>query len=737
MDNTLRHMTTVVALTSVLCGCGSSEPESSGFCGRMKKGRWESRTGTASQNDGPWRYLRMSTSADGYPQLAVYTESSAVITKRWTGTEWEQTLKTTMGSPPKVTPVEHAVVSAPLMGPNGRAVLTTVESVWMWTVGEKYAWDVAALEHNFAPNYRATAFDPVNGGVLSLFSDINNNGNFLRFHRWLPDKGWTAFESPSNYDSIEFAVVADAANGTPIVAYGDSDTGHLQVKRWDAVAETWVSMGFASSGGFSHLSMSSGPVGDSPCISFWDSGPIEQRGVRVTCWTGGTDWQDLGTVGPDVWKGPPDLLMDPTDGHPVVMLHDVDDPIRKWNGSSAWESLGFPMQLSQFQPTAWALDRSDGRLVVAHNDSPDAEGPFRVQRWEGGTTWTDLGLVDDEIGGDISIAIQDGAILTIYREQSNVGQKLHVKSWDGDTTWSETMEPPSHGWTNDGVLGLTSDGIAVLGAAESAARWHFHEFGEWMDLGKPDTMKFAATGSWGIDGHLAIDSRNRVLLAGLNNDSEFHPRVARWDPDSGWEDLGFDKDYIAMNYSVVVGPSAIPLAYFRDGNQDIDNVYQWEPGNTWKLLPLPEGVTSVSTLSVDSEDRPIIASINWDQGGPDDKRLIVFRWDGASWENLGYASSKFANGDVFCPPNAQDIVEGPDGTLWVFYYFYIPMATVQLWASALAPGSHEWCEYGAIQTINGINGMYLEAAVGPGNVPVIGYGLGGLASGDIFTAYLD
>ena len=738
-DNILRYMTTVVALSSVLCGCGSSEPESSGFCGRMKNGLWESRTGVDGLSDGTWRYLRMSTSADGSPQLAVYTESSFVITKRWTGTGWEQTSKTTMCSPPQVGPVENPVVSAPLMGPDGWPVLTTVESVWKWTVGEKFAWDVVALEHNFTPNYRATAFDSVTGGVLSLFSDVGA-GDFLRFHRWLPDEGWTAFESPSNHSSIEIAVVADAVDGIPIVAYSDADTERLQVKRWDAVSENWVSMGFASSGGFSHLSMSSGPVGNSPCIAFWDEGP-EEPGVRVTCWNGGTDWQDLGIVGPETWKGPPEILVDPTDGLPVVKLTDVEDPIRKWNGSSAWESLGFPTQLSQFHPTAWALDRSDGRLVVAHVDPPDSDGPIRIQRWEGGTTWTDLGLVGDENGDDVSVAIQDGIILAIYRDQSLAFGGLHVKSWDGDTTWSETMEPPTHGWTNAGVLGVTSDGVVVLGTAESAARWHFHDFGEWMDLGKPDTMKFAATGSWGIDGHLAIDSQDRVLLAGFNNDLEFYPRVARWDPDGGWEDLGLDADIAAHCYnrcfSVVAGPSDIPVAYFRDGEQDLDNVYQWEPGNTWKLLPLPDGFSSVSSLSVDSNDRPVMASVSSDKGAPDDKRLIVFRWDGSSWENLGYASSKFPNGDVFCSPTAQDIVEGPDGTLWVFYYFYIPMATVQLWASALPPGSHEWCEYGAIETINGINEVYLEAAIGPGNTPVIGYGLGGSASGDIFTSYLD
>ena len=739
MNNILHCVAIVVALSSV-CGCsqpgGGSGGGSAGFCGDMKSGHWEFRTGVDGLSDGPWRYFSMSTSADGYPQLAVYTESSAVITQRWTGTEWEQTLKTTMGSPPKVTPVENCVVTAPLVGPNGLPVLTTLESVWRWEVSEDYRWDVVPLEHDYLPNHQAVAFDPVTGGVLSLFSDVHD-GDFLRFHRWLPDEGWSAFESPSNYGSVEIAVVGDAVDGTPIVAYDDMDTERLQVKRWDAMGESWVSMGFASSGGFSHASMSSSPVGDSPCISFWDEGPAE-RGVRVTCWKGGMDWHDLGIVGPDVWKGAPKVLMDPADGLPIVMLTDIEDSIRKWNGASDWESLEFPVQLSQSHSTAWAMDRSDGRLVVAHMDSPDADGPYRVQRWEEGTTWTDLGLVGDENMDDIDLAIHGDDILAIYRDKSLAFGGLHLKSWDGDTTWSDTMEPPTYGWTNEGVLGLTSDGTAVLGAPESAARWHFHEFGQWVDLGRPDTMEFAATGSFGTDGHLAIDSQNRVLLAGTNNTSEFRPRVARWDPDGGWEDLGLDADHPMPKYSVVVGPSDIPVAFFIGGNQsnpNIHNVYQWEPGNTWKLLPLPEGVSLISDLSVDNEDRPIITSVSSDQGSPDDRRLMLFRWNGSSWENLGFASSQVSNNGALNNPATRDVVEGPDGTLWVFYYYYIPMETVEVWASALAPGSHDWCEYGMVLIVNGINQIYLEAAVGPGNVPVIAYGHS--VSGGIATSFLD
>ena len=209
--------------------------------------------------------------------------------------------------------------------------------------------------------------------------------------------------------------VFDPSDDKPLVVYADSSDGEkVHVAKW-STGTSWNDMGAVSSGVGGMQSIVLDPSDNKPVVVFVDM----ENGTKahVKKWSSGTTWVDLGYPSPhkaSVMSGPMAITIDPSDNNPIVAVeenpygefHQVR--VMKWSSGTSWTDLGYPSDRTSEYPVI-IVDPTDGRPIVAFRDweKPiDAGGTWiHVRKWTGGTSWVDRGYPRFADAHTCSIAI--------------------------------------------------------------------------------------------------------------------------------------------------------------------------------------------------------------------------------------------------------------------------------------------------------------------------------------------
>lgn len=293
--------------------------------------RWEELAGSASGGG-----ISNTGGASGQPAVAVDGQGRVVVAwwefvnrtgqiylKRWSGAAWEQLAgSATAGGLSNGTGADHAERPTLALDPNGDPVVA-------WE--QRFPWPLANI---YLKRWTGNGWVEL-GGSASL----NGLSNTTARNSQMP--------------SLE----VDAA-GYPVVAWLEGAPGSREVhlKRWDGA--TWSALGgSAIAGGVSGPTLEDSPpplaldAAGHPTVCWSTQDATQTWQIFLKRWSGAA-WVDLAGSGRDRGLSAtpgasrsPDLVLDPTLGHPVVVWHDSSGPnqgwstyLRRWNGA-AWEEL--------------------------------------------------------------------------------------------------------------------------------------------------------------------------------------------------------------------------------------------------------------------------------------------------------------------------------------------------------------------------------------------------------------
>ena len=296
------------------------------------------------------------------------------------------------------------------------------------------------------------------------------------------------------------------------------------------------------------------------------------------------------------------------------------------NINGTWTKLGQDLDgEATTDQYGWSVSLSaDGTIVAIgsqRNDgttgtSTDNRGHVRVYKYNGSTTWTQLGQdIDGETAGNFSgtsVSLSsDGTIVAIGAARNSgtpsLSMRGHVRvyQYNGSTTWTQLGQDIDGEATNDGSgqsVSLSSDGtIVAIGATGNTSYaghvrvYKYNGSTTWTQLGQ-DIDGEAASDYFGQSVSLSSDGTIIAIGASYNDgttgtstDNRGHVRVYKYNGSTTWTQLGQDIDGEAAEdqsgYSVSLSSDGTIIAIGAPYNSPSGHVriYQYS-GTTWTQL---------------------------------------------------------------------------------------------------------------------------------------------------------
>ncbi|MBN2498518.1 MAG: hypothetical protein JXR96_28260 [Deltaproteobacteria bacterium] len=439
------------------------------------------------------------------------------------------------------------------------------------------------------------------------------------------------------------SLVLDAA-GSPVVAWSDVEPGHFEIyaRRWNG--SDWEEL--AGSG-------SAGGISDTACDSVGASLHSGADGVLAVA------WQERLEQRPHAYKD-----------------HDaLDNEIyfRRFSGAG-WEELagsgsggGLSDNRGLSGGSCLALGGDGATFVVWHDASGSVATTYPneifLRRFDG-AAWQELGdsgagSVSDDDGSSRYPSLgmdREGRAVLAWQDDSAGETEIFVRYWDG-SAWIELGGSASGGGISEDedhslspVAGIDGAGRPVVAWTNEELAYPYHgsillrrwDGSSWEELGGSGAAG-GLTPADGYAGHpcLAFDSSGEPAIAWDDLGDVY---LLRYDGAS-WVELGgsasgLSRDGQASSPSLAIGPDDAPVLAWRHYDPSAEYQHQiylrrWS-GSTWEELG---GSASATGLSGDRG--PAFApkvvleggfpSVAWEDGTD----VLVVRWNGASWEDLG------------------------------------------------------------------------------------------------------
>ncbi|MDD5524483.1 MAG: fibronectin type III domain-containing protein [Smithella sp.] len=272
------------------------------------------------------------------------------------------------------------------------------------------------------------------------------------------------------------------------------------------------------------------------------------------------------------------------------------------NGSRTIASAGSPVG------RVYAMTVYNGQLYAGTYDNG------HVRRYDGGTTWTDLGHVASS-ALVYSLAVYNG---NLYAGVNT----LHVYRYDGGTTWTDvgnfgTMAPQVLTVYNNQLY------VGVSGSGGNDRVYRYDGGTTWTDVG-------AVFSGGSIVASLTV--YNGTLYAGINNG-----HVYRYDGGTTWTDTG----RIGTNSSV--GSLVVYNGKLYGSNSDYNaspdgHVYRYDGGTTWTDVGVVAAASPIYSLAVYNGQ---IYAGDWTGH--------VYYYDGGTtWTSIGQTSGSYTYSLVVC-----------------------------------------------------------------------------------------
>jgi hypothetical protein len=236
--------------------------------------------------------------------------------------------------------------------------------------------------------------------------------------------------------------------------------------------------------------------------------------------------------------------------------------VYRYAGGKTWTDCGSPDKCNSVQ----ALAVYDGRLYAgvgrylsrgsALPDSPNEIPGGKVYRYEGGTSWTDCGKLQNSENGESftvgGLAVYQGQLYAGVSKPPGRG----LYRYDGGTNWAYCGNP-GHRVTNPAVF----NGALYLCGLDGGGVSRYDGGTSWTDLGKPKGV----TQTYGF----------AVYRGDLYTASWPNGEVFRYDGGKTWTNcgrLGNEREVMGMAvYNGKLFAGTLPLA----------EVYRYEGGSEW------------------------------------------------------------------------------------------------------------------------------------------------------------
>jgi hypothetical protein len=341
----------------------------------------------------------------------------------------------------------------------------------------------------------------------------------------------------------------------------------------------------------------------------------------------GGSWQKLGgaldfTVENDATE--PTLLLDRS-GNLIAAWSENKDGWRvyleRWTGTT-WQSFGAGSPASTYEYFSIVFDNTNNPVVSSYTTN----GVAVYRREPVSQTWKKLGATFD---GSVRIAADtNGAVYSVRHANLKFEQGLPrgrnlIRRWNGSSwqtvyTFQKTVE------AKGSVVDIPLDGLTFKSDGKPAVFWTY------PDSSFTQTISFWNGTSWDDVFSLSL---------GLNSGA-----------------LGLDKKDQRLGFRTFSngdGTSAVfPFQADNGLTPDVNN-------------PLP--TTTFPTLTVDNLNRPII-TLGVKGSGTANGDLIIKRWNGSSWVNLGGVVDRIPSRDVGSSfgLNSRVLVDGK-GTIYAIW----------------------------------------------------------------------
>ena len=249
--------------------------------------------------------------------------------------------------------------------------------------------------------------------------------------------------------------------------------------------------------------------------------------------------------------------------------------VYKYNGSTTWTKLGQDIdgEATNDGWSGYSVSLSSDGTIVAigspyNSGSAAQSGSVRVYKYNGSTTWTKLGQdIDGEASGDqsgYSVSISsDGTIVAIgapYNTSSASGEgQVRVYKYNGSTTWTQIgqdIDGEATSGTSGYSISLSSDGTVVaIGAIDNdgtsgsnsdnrgSVRVYKYNGSTWTKLGQ-DLDGEASSNQSGRSVSISGDGTIIAIGAPFNtgtNTGAGHVRIYQYSGTT-WTQLGTDID---------------------------------------------------------------------------------------------------------------------------------------------------------------------------------------------------
>ena len=456
--------------------------------------------------------------------------------------------------------------------------------------------------------------------------------------------------SDSNWPSL-----AIAADGSPVIAWGDTNSSDSAIyfRQFNGLA--WVEMGVGSA----TLSGISGPdnISDKPTLAVaadgrlilgWENRiaggepDIYARSYLPPTYGG---WEEIGGSASDggisgdsgISAAEPALAFDP-DELPIVAWHDNTSGnneiyLKRWNGSD-WVAMGGSASdggISASEGGSFKASLAvgtDGRPIVAWRDTVGLNKEIYLKVWNG-SAWVAMDGSANNVNISNTPYDSDNPSLAIDREgrpivawsETSSGREVYVARWDGsawgglDNSASGNGISDSEGDTFTPFLAIDTYGYPVVAWAQLTGvagggdseiyvkRW---DGSIWKEMGSGSASGGGISANTGgsFRPSLAIGPDGTTVVAWEDNtgQDDFEIYVMQWDKQTeSWQELGAGSD---------------------SGGGISDN----------------NGDSKWPSLAFNPDGAPIIA---WEDATNGNTAIYFRRWNGSDWIEEGSGSAEY------------------------------------------------------------------------------------------------
>lgn len=322
---------------------------------------------------------------------------------------------------------------------------------------------------------------------------------------------------------------------------------------------------------------------------------------------------------------------------------------------------------------------SNGTPIVTWHDLAGGDAEIYVRRWNG-KAWVEMGSGSASDGGisanngdsrSPSLAIRsDGIPIVAWSDRSSGDAQIYVRRWNG-TRWVEMGSQAASGAgisANNGrsvepSLAIRPDGSPIIAWQDDSGgdseiyvrRWNGSA---WVEMGSGSATGggISANNGFSFAPSLAIAPDGRPIVAWVDESGgNFDIYVRRWNG-STWEEMGNGSAFgggisatsgLSFDPSLAVSATGTPIIAWEDESGVFSDILvrRWNGAN-WEEMG--SGSASSGGISNDTRDSisPSLAIssqgipiVSWVGDSGDHADIYVRRWNGTTWEEMGSGSA--------------------------------------------------------------------------------------------------